>query len=297
MKILSFGSLNLDMVYDVEHFVMPGETLSSSRLEKFCGGKGLNQSLALARAGAQVYHAGLVGDDGDPLVEQLRADGVDVAHVGRWQGATGHAIIQVDKRGQNCILLYGGANRQVTPEQVDRVLQSFGKGDLVLLQNEISSLPYIIESAHRKGLLVALNPSPYNEEIERCDLSLVDYFLLNEVEGGQISGKTEPDDILQALRARFPRAAFVLTLGKRGAVYDDGTTRCAHGIYKVPVVDTTAAGDTFTGYFLAAVGKGLFPQRALELASKASSLAVSVKGASNSIPHWDAVVQADMQPA
>lgn len=296
MKILSFGSLNLDMVYDVDHFVAPGETLSSHRLERFCGGKGLNQSLALARAGAETYHAGMVGTDGGMLVDCLQADGVNVAHIEKWEGATGHAIIQVDKQGQNCILLYGGANQQITPAMVDRVLASFSAGDMVLLQNEISSLPYLIEGAHAKGLRVALNPSPYNAGMEACDLTLIDYFLLNEVEGAQITGEAEPDRILEAMRERFPNAAIVLTLGKQGAIYDDGVTRCAHGIYKVPVVDTTAAGDTFTGFFLAAVGKGLEPAHALEIASKASSLAVSVKGASSSIPSWAEVEATNIQP-
>lgn len=294
MNFLNFGSLNIDMVYDVDHFVMAGETLSSLHMEKHCGGKGLNQSVALAKAGACVFHAGMVGADGDMLIKRMQEGGVDVSHVQVCDEPSGHAIIQVDARGQNCILLYGGANQKIDQAMVDRVLAGFAAGDVLLLQNEISSLSYIIQAAHAKGLRIALNPSPYNAGIEQCDLSCIDFFLLNEVEGEQITGKTQPDEILQAMRERFPRAAIVLTLGRRGAVYDDGIVRCAHNIYDVPVVDTTAAGDTFTGFFLASIGRGDSPLHALELASKASALAVSVKGASNSIPNLADVEQAKL---
>lgn len=294
MNFLSFGSLNIDMVYDVDHFVQPGETLSGRKLERFCGGKGLNQSLALARAGARVFHAGMIGSDGGMLAERLRANGVELKHLATADCPTGHAIIQVDPSGQNCILLFGGANQAIDRNMVDRTIADFAPGDLVLLQNEISCLPYIIEKAHEHGLSVALNPSPYNDNIENCRLELVDYFLLNEVEGEQLTGRSDPDGILAAMRERFPKAAIVLTLGKAGAVYDDGKLRCSHGIYSVPVVDTTAAGDTFTGFFLASVGRGLSPADALELASKASSLAVSVKGASNSIPTLEQVQNAKL---
>lgn len=296
MKVLNFGSLNIDFVYSVDHFVRAGETLSSDRLEKFCGGKGLNQSVALARAGATVLHAGCVGADGGMLTELLAASGADTRFVRQTDDASGHAIIQVDKKGQNCILLYGGANQQITDAFVDEVLSSCEKGDVLLLQNEINNLPYIMEKAFACGMEIALNPSPINDRLTQLPLDKVKYFILNEIEGTELTGETDPEKILAAFRQKYPRSVVVLTLGKHGAVYDDGTTRCGHGIYDVPVVDTTAAGDTFTGYFLTCITSGKSPEEALRIASVASSLAVSAKGAAPSIPAMETVLKAELKP-
>ena len=189
MKILNFGSLNIDMVYDVDNFVRPGETISSLKMEKFAGGKGLNQSIALSKAGADVYHAGMIGNDGEFLKEILKENNVDTTYLKSIDGPSGHAIIQVDKNGQNCILLYSGSNSMINEEFVDNVLENFGKGDLILLQNEISCLAYIIDKAHEKGLTIALNPSPMNEIIRNCNLGFVDYFILNEVEAELLTSK------------------------------------------------------------------------------------------------------------
>lgn len=115
-RILNFGSLNLDQVYRVDAFVQPGETKSSLSLTTHCGGKGLNQSVAASRAGAEVWHAGLIGTDGDMLYENSRENGVNRSLLERSCDVSGHAIIQVDNNGQNCILLYGGTNQALTEE-------------------------------------------------------------------------------------------------------------------------------------------------------------------------------------
>lgn len=291
MKILNFGSLNIDRVYTVPHFVRPGETLSSSRYQVHAGGKGLNQSIALAKAGAQVYHAGKIGADGQFLRELLEHHGVDTSYLSVTDGATGHAVIQVDPSGQNCILLFGGANQEIGPADVDRVLAGFEAGDVLLLQNEISSLDYLMEAATRKGLRIALNPSPISPELKEYDLSHVAWFLLNEIEGEELSGKHPPEEICRELLARYPEATVVLTLGKKGVLCADAQGIISHGIYDVPVVDTTAAGDTFTGYFLAGVLSGLSNAKCLEQASVASSLAIGKPGAAESIPDKDEVAQ------
>lgn len=289
MRILNFGSLNLDSFYSVDHFVQAGETLSSEKLEKFCGGKGLNQSIALAKAGAQVYHAGCVGQDGECLRGLLEESGVHTQYVRTVEEVSGHAIIQVDSRGQNCILLYGGANHQVTVEMIDQVMEDFGEGDLLLLQNETNLVGEIVNRAFQRGMQIALNPSPVNSRLQEIDMEKVSCFLLNEVEGKALTGKIESGDILDDLRTRYPSSTVVLTLGKEGVVYDDGALRCSHGIYDVPVVDTTGAGDTFTGFFLASRAAGKTPQECLRLASVASSIVVSRKGAGPSIPSLEEV--------
>ena len=182
MKVLNFGSLNLDYVYSVDHMVTPGETLASYGMNVFCGGKGLNQSIALAKAGVTVYHAGMIGEEGDILLETCRDGGVKADYIRKIEGRSGHTIIQVDKTGQNCILLYGGANQSITKEYVDEVLAHFEKGDILLLQNEVNMLDYIIDSAYEKGLMIILNPSPYNSALDTCDFNKISMFLLNEIE-------------------------------------------------------------------------------------------------------------------
>lgn len=287
MKVLCFGSLNIDYTYRVSHFVRQGETLAAESLQVFSGGKGLNQAVALARAGAETWMAGAVGEDGRFLLEELAAAGVRTDHVCvLQQERTGNAIIQNDRTGDNCILLYGGANRAVTEAQVDAVLQHFGAGDWLLLQNEINQLPYIMRQAHARGMKIAFNPSPMEARVLEYPLESVDLFLLNRVEAAQLAGTDGADGqaLLAALRGRFSRAAVVLTLGADGAVYTDGAETVQQAAYPVQAVDTTAAGDTFTGFFLAARMRGEGAPRAMELASRAAAIAVTRRGAAPSIP-------------
>ena len=271
MKVLNYGSLNVDYVYSVDHIIVGGETQHSSKLEVFSGGKGLNQSIALAKAGVPVYHAGIVGTDGDILLDACKEAGVDTRYIRRMPVKGGHTMIQVDKNAQNCIILYGGTNQMQTKEFVDEVLADFGEGDYLILQNEIN-------------MKIVMNPSPFDDKLSTCDLSKVYLFLLNEIEGEQITGFKDKDQILDAMAEKFPNARFVLTLGSDGAVYYDGKEKVFQDIFKVKAVDTTAAGDTFTGYFIAATIEGRSIQEALRMAAKASSIAVSRPGATPSIP-------------
>ncbi|KAE9628746.1 ribokinase [Defluviitalea raffinosedens] len=290
MKVLNFGSLNYDYVYSLDHILVPGETIASSKMEVFCGGKGLNQSIALARAGVSVFHAGMVGEDGETLLNMCKQNGVNTELIKVVPGKSGHTIIQVDKDGQNCILLYGGSNRCLTKEYVDEVLSHFEKGDLIVLQNEINCLDYIIDKAYEKEMTIVLNPSPFDDALKSCDLSKVSIFLLNEIEGEQITGGKDPEEILRTLQDKFPKAKIVLTLGSNGSVYQDQDCQYRQGIFKVKAVDTTAAGDTFTGYFIASILQEKPVPEALKLAAKASAIAVSREGAVPSIPTLDEVM-------
>ena len=291
MKVLNFGSLNLDYVYQVESILIPGETQASKSRQIFCGGKGLNQSIALAKAGIPVYHAGLIGEGGEPLLEVCKENGVNTEFIRQIPGPCGHTVIQVDENGQNCILLFGGSNRSMTKEFVDTVLDSFEEGDIILLQNEINELDYIIDRAYEKHMMIILNPSPFDNALENCDLSKISLFLMNEIEGFQITDEKEPDKILAKVKALYPKAKVVLTLGGDGSVYQDETGIYRQGIFKVKAVDTTAAGDTFTGYFISSIIDGLPVQDGLELAAKASAIAVSRPGATASIPLRSEVVK------
>lgn len=284
MRVLNIGSMNLDNVYRVDHIVAPGETEATGGVEVFLGGKGLNQSVALARAGVEVYQGGMIGEDGQPFLDACATYGVHSAFIRRVDGRSGHTVIQLDKNAQNSILLFGGANQRLTAEYVDGVLAQFGAGDLLLLQNEVNLLPYIVDRAHEKGLRIALNPSPFNEKLDAVDLNKIGLFLLNEVEGFQLTGEREPGAILDAMRARYPRAAVVLTLGAEGAYYDGDGERVFRPAFPVEAVDTTAAGDTFTGYFIAGLAEGLPVDETLRRSARAAAIAVTRPGAAPSIP-------------
>lgn len=293
MRVLSFGSLNIDYVYEVPRFVGGGETLSALSLSRFSGGKGLNQSVALARAGLEVRHAGAVGRDGLFLLEELRAAGADTGYVEVLEGvSTGHAVIQRTPAGENCILLYGGANRRITREHIDRVLSDFGPGDALVLQNEISELPYLAEQAKKRDMIVALNPSPMEEGLLSL-LPSAGYLILNEIEASQLLrglGKPVPE-AGEALAEALPSsAAIVLTLGPQGSLCAAGGRLIRQAAVPVRPVDTTAAGDAYTGFFLAGALGGRGMEWAMEYASAAAAIAVTRPGAAPSIPSREEVL-------
>lgn len=285
MRILNFGSLNIDYVYSVGHIVAPGETVASSGRKVFCGGKGFNQSVAVRQAGVPVFHAGQVGPDGDGILSECGKYGVDTTYIRKSEEETGHTFIQVDENGQNSIVLFGGSNRSIRKEHMDWVLSQFEAGDVVILQNEINSLDYIIGQAAEHGLTIILNPSPCDQAIDGCDLSKVGWLVLNEVEGEQITGQREGQAILLALAGRFPQTGLVLTLGSEGAFCWDGDETVYQPCFKVKPVDTTAAGDTFLGYFVAGLAQGLPLKRSMERAAAAAAIAITRQGAAPSIPN------------
>lgn len=288
MRVLNFGSLNLDYVYNVDHFVRPGETLAASSRSVKAGGKGLNQSVALARAGVPVCHAGCLGAGGEMLKSMLETNGVDTECLLPVPEAQGHTVIQVDRDGGNCILLFGGSNRCVTEEQVREVIGRFSRGDWLLLQNEINCLPLIVKLAFERGMHIILNPSPFNTALEEVDFSLLDWLLVNEVEAEQLCGETEPDRVWLKLHEQYPRLSLLVTLGSEGStayrVQDGSVEACRAEAVRVKAVDTTAAGDTYTGYFIAGLMKGDSLQTCMDLASLAAAAAVTRPGAAESIP-------------
>ena len=292
MKTLVYGALNIDLVYAVDNIVQPGETVSSSSLIKSSGGKGANQAAALAKAGIETYIAGKIGGDGEFLLRLLESYGVHTESVVQYEGPSGHALIQVDKTGQNSIILFAGGNGLVTPAEIDRVLSVFEKGDLVLLQNEIANTDYIMERAKTRGMRIALNPSPWNERAKTLPLTLADILFVNEIEGAGLAGLengASTEKILNSLCSIFPETEIVLTVGKEGAHYGLGKIRARGKGFDVQVVDTTGAGDCFSGYFIASRENGKSVQESLDIACKAASITVSRKGAMESIPFWKEV--------
>ena len=294
MRVLCFGSVNLDHIYNVQEFVKPGETCKAISVETHCGGKGFNQAVAAAKAGLPVSLAGCIGRDGREFLKNCQQVGIDTSYLRQVEEPTGSAVIQVNQRGENCILLYGGANQAVTRAQINQTLDAFEPGDVLILQNEICELAYLVEEGARRDLRIALNPSPMNDQITRTMLEKVTWLFVNEVEAEQLCGASDPEECLFRLQQMCPEGAIVLTLGSAGSCYCSSETAARQPAFRVQAVDTTAAGDTFTGYFLAVMLKTGAPKRALQTASKAAAIAVTQKGAFDSIPWLKEVEAAQM---
>ena len=245
-------------MYKVAHFVREGETISAQEQNQFLGGKGLNQSVALARAGIFVEHAGAVGRETTEFHALLKAEGAGTTYLRVLETVSGHAVIQ-SCAGQNCIIVYGGANRMTRPQDVDAFLKDYGPGDLLLLQNETSCVRYAMEQAREKGMTVAFNPSPIDGSLTQDVLALADVLFVNETEGGLLSGApaNENEAVLAALAERFPRVRLsFLPWEARARCTARAAWLLRQRAYPVKAVDTTAAGDTFTGYFLAGMIRG-----------------------------------------
>lgn len=286
MKIVNLGSLNVDHVYRVDHFLLPGETKASQSLTTNAGGKGLNQSVAASRTGVDVYHAGYYGTGSEILIDALNRAGVKLDLMEQKDMPNGHAIIQVDDAGQNCILLFGGTNVCLTEEYIDRVLDACSSDDILLLQNETNLIPYIIEVAAKRGIPTAMNAAPMDEGVKAYPIGKLRYLIVNEIEGAALAGGDSFEETMANLVAAYPGVGILLTLGSAGAWFHDGGRDIRMGCCKVPkVVDTTAAGDTFLGYFLAGMLDKLDPAQALRRATFASALTIQKPGAADSIPN------------
>ena len=285
MRVFNFGSLNIDRVYSTDHFVRPGETLTCTSYSEFAGGKGLNQSIALARAGVAVCHIGKIGKDGIFLREFLAGDGVDVSNIFTTDEPTGHAVIQVDSSAENAILLFGGANQSITQEEIECALEPSSEGDWLLLQNEINRLDEIMQFAADKGLRIVFNPAPMTSKIHSLPLGVVNWLIVNEWEGEMITGQKSPERILETAVTRFPAMSIILTLGSQGVHFADRSQKLYIPAEQVTPVDTTGAGDTFIGYFITEIVTGSSVKKAMRTANRAAASCVTKPGAATSIPY------------
>ena len=284
MNIVNFGSMNLDHVYAVPHMIRGGETLLSENLSDVAGGKGLNQSIAVSRSGAAIFHAGMVGVGGEMLLDCLKESGVDTSLLTPCDAPQGHTVIQVDPSGQNSIIVFGGSNQCLTTERIDEILAQFQPGDYLMAQNEISNLGYLLNAAADRGLKIVLNASPINDALLALDFSRVEWLVVNEIECAAIAGCDDVQTAYETLQQRYPNTGILLTIGAEGSVSWKDGEEVRQDAFRVEAVDTTAAGDTFMGYFVGCLAAGVSRAEAMRLASKASSIAVSRPGAAPSIP-------------
>ena len=288
--IYNFGSINVDYVYAVESIVRPGETISAIGLQTFPGGKGANQTVAMCRAGAKVVHVGQVGKDTEWMKELLAKEGADVSNVLVSNDTPGGcAIIQVEKSGQNSIIVLGGTNQCIPETLVEDVLSKASQGDWLTLQNEINLTPLAMKAAKTHGLKVCFNPSPLTNAIAAYPLDCVDLLIVNEDEAAVLAGLpigALPENAAASLFARYCTPMICITLGSKGAMlFKNGGNPIRQDAFKVKAVDTTGAGDTFTGYLLAGIADGLELDKAIRRAALAASISVGRNGAIPSIPY------------
>ena len=279
MTIFNLGSINIDHIYRMEHLPRPGETLMAAEVSSVLGGKGANQSIAAARAGADIRHIGAVGALDGWTLETLVAAGVDTTHTLSLPGPSGHAVIYVDAAAENTIVLFGGANQQIAQDQIDAALAKAKPGDWFLLQNETNLGTHAAAKAAALGLKVCYSAAPFDPGAVRGVLPFTDLLIVNEIEERSIR-EAMPD-----LSARLDQIAVVTTLGRKGARYADPRQRLEVAAYAVDAVDSTGAGDTFLGYLLAAIDAGAGIEVALKRASAAAAIKVSRRGTSSGIPN------------
>lgn len=292
MAVFNFGSINIDHVYAVEHFVAPGETLSSSSYRAILGGKGANQSIACAKAGIATFHVGSIHQNDAAMLRPMIAANVNMQFVSKQtELASGHAIIQVNAQGENAIILFPGANHSLTEKCINEVLSQATTEDWVLLQNETNYVDKVIDLAHAAKVKIAFNPAPMTNAVNDLPLDKISLLIVNEVEAMQLTGAKTVELAKQALLEISNSTDVLLTLGKQGVVYLHDQREVSVSAFKVKAIDTTAAGDTFIGYFLAHFAKHMNIEHALRLACAASAIGVTREGAAPSIPSLDEVEQ------
>ncbi|WP_323781573.1 ribokinase [Thalassovita sp.] len=282
MTIWNLGSINADYLYRVPHLPEPGETILADAMELGLGGKGANMSVAAARAGAHVSHIGAVGPDGQWAIDRLTEYGVDTRPIAKLDAPTGHAVISLDTKGENAIVVYPGANMNLAQDNIGLALSEASSGDILLLQNETNEQAFAAETGSKLGLKVAYAAAPFSAAAVKAVLPFLDILVLNQIEMAQLVGETGllPGPTLGV-------DTVIVTKGAEGCIlYDRANGWDAIGFDAILVdpVDTTGAGDTFTGYFLAGIDRGMTTDDAICLAIKASALMVTRRGTADVIP-------------
>jgi len=278
LTIYNLGSINADRFYSVPHLPKPGETLAATSHSVGLGGKGANQSIAAAKAGARVVHIGAVGPDGDWAVTALRDVGADVSHIAKVEVPTGHAIINVDQAGENAIVIFSSANTAQTEPAINAALSSAQKGDFLVLQNETNLIAYAANVGKRKGLRVVYSAAPFNADAVREVLPIIDMLVVNEVEADQLA------KALAISISELPVPKILITRGSKGSSYQTGDQLVEMPAFQVVPVDTTGAGDTYLGFLVAGLDLGKPVPEAMRFAAAAAAIQVTRRGTAEAIP-------------
>jgi len=280
MSIFNLGSINIDYIYTLPRLLAAGETLASTSFSAALGGKGANQSIALARAGADVRHAGQLHEADTAWLDGLREAGVDCSHILAADISSGHAVVAVDEQtAENQIILNPGSNQALPAEMIAPFLASAQPGDWALAQNEVNLTEAFLRAAKQKNLHICYSAAPFVADITAGLLPIVDLLIVNHLEAEALTSFTgKPID-------RHGIRHVIITQGAKGASYR-GSAAAAFDLPAVPVkaVDTTGAGDTYLGYVLAVLDEGQTIEQAMQIAATASALQVTRQGASAAIP-------------
>jgi ribokinase len=293
--IVVVGSLNMDLVVRAPRHPQPGETLIGGDFQTFPGGKGANQAVAAARLGAAVRMIGRVGRDtfGDALLKTVLQDGVDTTFIRRdEQAATGVALITLDAAGQNTIVVAPGANMQITPQDILDSEPAFSGADLLLIQLEcpLEAVQTAAELAHRHGLQVVLNPAPARP-LPASLLNQTDYLLPNEPELRLLANEEANVNTAAARLMAQGVRHLVVTLGEEGALLVTDQVQEKLPAFRVPVVDTVAAGDAFTAAFCVGLAEGKSLREAVVWGNAAGAIAVTRPGAQPAMPSREELIQ------
>lgn len=290
-NICVIGSLNMDLVVNVDTMPKPGQTIIGSNFKEVPGGKGANQAVAMARLNGNVSMIGKVGEDGfgQTLINSLKNDKVDTTYIQTSKGATGVALITVDKNAQNSIVVSPGANFEVKEDDIDNNIEAIKNSDIVVLQLEtpLNTIKYALNKAKELNKYTILNPAPavkLDDEI----IKNVDLLTPNETELEIISGvsiETE-EDIQKAAQIMIEKGVkeLIVTLGSKGSLYINKEKSMFKKAYKVEAVDTTVAGDSYTGALAVALSQDKNIEDAMDFASKVGALSVLKEGAQSSLP-------------
>ena len=278
VTIYNLGSINIDKTYRVPHLPGAGETLAAHELQVGLGGKGANMSVAAARGAGRVVHVGAIGPEGQWTVDRLLEYGVDTRHIFYSSEETGHAVIAVDDDGENQILLWPGANAALSEAHVIKVLASVEAGDYFVTQNETNLQAFAAKIAKERGATIVYAAAPFSVGAVREMLPLTDILVLNEVEAEQLA------QAMGCPVSDLPIGEIVVTLGAKGVRHFGPDGETTYPAFEVEAVDTTGAGDTFTGYLIAGLSRGQPMAQAIRLGQKAAALMVSRVGTADVIP-------------
>jgi len=285
MAIFNLGSINIDHFYQVPHLPLPGETLAATGFSTGLGGKGANQSVAIAKAGAKVVHIGAVGQDGGWTIEQLVKFGVETDHISVLEMPTAHAIINVEPKGENAIVIFSSANISQDEARIANALNDATAQDFCVLQNETNLVVETAERAHELGMRVVYSAAPFDAEAVRKVLPFVNMLVVNEIEAQQLS---------QALGVAvddLPVSEILVTLGSKGARYKSVSHEIEVPAFKVDPVDTTGAGDTYLGFFVAGLDVGMDVKSTMKFAAAGAAIQVTRPGTADAIPSLHEVMK------
>jgi len=288
-QILVIGSINADTTLYLERFPNEGETLLAKEKTLSLGGKGANQAVAISRAGGNVAFLGAIGNDAEGafLFKSMEEEGLS-EYLYKSKGSSGGAYIEVDAYGRNRIAVYEGANKELTKEVLDEYVSLIEEADILLFQNETSSLPLEeLFQRYGKSKTIIYNPAPAKGSA-LTNLSGVSYFIPNQSELALLSKETDIKKGIDKMLSLGVRNVIV-TLGEKGSLLanEGGYYECP--AFKVKAIDTVAAGDTYVGYLAASLGEGISVEKAMQIASKASAIAVTRRGGVPSIPSKEEV--------